>query len=214
MKLGTSDALGRATTGELLKRQWSRLAALFGGFVAKWGDGNFQTYGSIAALPEMRRPDGRPYHVESIGRVARRLAEEGVIESKRVHPGQAIPSVAAKHRSSHGVTLKRFRWEAIEQKNPFNRRERRQQRQAQAALLRERGELVGAPAREYGRPRYSAAPASSPSSPPVSRATREPAARSEQASGRAAAPPAPMTRAETQAAIDAALAALERPPPD
>lgn len=139
-KLGSWDHAARIATGELARRGWPRLASLVGGHVASFGDVCWQTDASLAAATTIRRPDGRPYHPESIARSRRQLRDAGLITSQRVFVGGKLPS--AKWRSARGTTLKTFLWKAVEQKNPFNRRERRQRRQEQARETREKGDAM------------------------------------------------------------------------
>lgn len=135
---GSWDHAERLAIGELARKGWSRLASLVGGHVASFGDVCYQTDARLAE--KLRRPDGRAYHVESIARCRRQLRDAGVITSERVHVGAKLPN--AKYRSSRGTTVKTFLWRAIEQKNPFSRREQRQRRQQQAAATRAVGDAV------------------------------------------------------------------------
>jgi hypothetical protein len=117
---GSNPHSARIATGELARQGWPRLASLVGGVCwrtdARLGDG-------------INRPDGRRYHPESIARVRRQLRDAKIITSERVFVGGKIPSLKAKFTSSRGTTVKTFNWRAIEQKNPFTRRERRIKRQ-------------------------------------------------------------------------------------
>lgn len=135
---GSWDHAERLAAGELVRKGWSRLAALVGGHVASFGDVCYQTDARLAE--KLRRPDGRAYHVESIARCRRQLRDAGVITSQRVHVGEKMPN--ARFRSAHGTTLKTFLWRAIGEKNPFSRREQRQRRQHQAAATRAAGDVV------------------------------------------------------------------------
>jgi len=136
---GSWDHAERLAIGELTRKGWSRLAALVGGHVASFGDVCYQTDARLAE--KLRKPNGRGgYHPESIARVRRKLRDAGVITSERVFVGAKLPN--AKFRSSRGTTLKTFIWRAVEQKNPFSRREQRQRRQQQAAATRAVGDAV------------------------------------------------------------------------
>jgi len=137
--LGSQQHAARIATGELLRLGWSRLEALVGGYIASFGAVCWQTDARLCEV--LRRPDGRPYHVESIARARRKLRDAGIITSLRVFVGGKIPSLKAKWTSSRGTTVKSFNWRAIEQKDPHTRRERRITRQEQARLSREAGEL-------------------------------------------------------------------------
>jgi len=140
---GSWDQAERIAMSELLKKGWSRLAALVGGHVASFGDVCYQTDARLAE--KLRRPDGRAYHVESIARCRRQLRDAGVITSERVHVGAKLPN--ARWRSSRGTTIKTFIWRSITQKNPFSRRAQRQRRQQQAAATRAAGDAVAQKAR-------------------------------------------------------------------
>lgn len=135
---GSWDHAERLAIGELTRRGYSRLTALVGGHVASFGDVCYQTDTRLAE--KLRRPDGRAYHPESIARCRRSLRDAGVITSERVFVGAKLPN--AKWRSSRGTTLKTFNWRAVEQKNPFSRRQQRQKRQEQAAATRATGDAV------------------------------------------------------------------------
>jgi hypothetical protein len=136
---GSNPHAARIATGELARQGWPRLAALVGGHIASFGDVCWQTDARLSE--ELRRPDGRRYHPESIARSRRKLRDAKIITSERVFVGGKIPSVKARWVSSRGTTVKTFNWLAIEQKNPFTRRERRIKRQEQARVSREAGEL-------------------------------------------------------------------------
>lgn len=145
--LGSNDSAKRQATGALLAMGKSRLAALVGGHVASFGDMCWQTDAKLADV--LRRPDGRKYHRESIGRVRRQLRDEGLITSRRIGPNRKIDSALAKYRTPRGTTEKRFLWPAVGLKNPFSRQQRRTLRMQQAAEMRRRGDLVRA------QPRHS-----------------------------------------------------------
>ncbi len=111
-----------------------------GGYIASFGDVCWQT---DAALSEViTHEDGRGYHPESIARSRRKLRDANVISSVRIFVNGKIPSIHAKWRSARGTTVKSFNWRALEQKNPFSRRERRLHRQEQARTAREAGEFA------------------------------------------------------------------------
>lgn len=75
---------------------------------------DFQTDRQIQG--EIARPDGRPYHRESIGRKRRELAKRGILSSRRVYPGATMPG--ARWRSSHGTTIKAVLWAALKLQQP------------------------------------------------------------------------------------------------
>lgn len=142
-KLGSSLHAARVATGVLLEKGWSRLESLVGGHVASFGESCWQTDTKLSEV--LQRPDGRGYHPESIARSRRKLRDAGVISSQRVFVNGLMPTHAKHKRSSRGTTIKAFNWRAIEQKNPFSRRERRLLRFEQARAAKEAGELVKPP---------------------------------------------------------------------
>jgi hypothetical protein len=142
--LGSSQHAADIARGRLLDRGWPRLASAVGGHVASFGDSCWQTDARLSEV--LKRPDGRRYHPESIARARRQLRDAGILSSTRVFVGGLLPTSARHKRSSRGTTIKAFNWRAIEQKNPFSRRERRLKRQEQARELREAGELQKPPA--------------------------------------------------------------------
>ena len=151
----------RVATGELARRGYTRLESLIGGYIASFGDSCWVTDRKLVeALP--RRPDGRTYHPESGARSRRRLRDDGVISSVRVFVGGLLPTSARHKRSSRGTTIKVFNWRAIEQKNPFSRRERRLKRQEQARELRDAGELQKPPAPRHVSARAIVDPVQTP----------------------------------------------------
>lgn len=142
--LGSREHAARLATGELARQGWARLASLVGGEIAGVGESCWRTYRRLSEV--IRRPDGRSYHLESIARACRELRDAGLMTSRRVFVGGLLPTKAKHKTSSRGTTIKAFNWRAIDQKNPFNRRERRLCRQRQALELRAAGELQKPPA--------------------------------------------------------------------
>jgi hypothetical protein len=140
--LGSSEHAERLAIGALAKRGWPRLASLVAGQIASFGDSCWLTDARLGE--SIQRSDGRPYHTESIARVRRQLRDAKIIESTRVLPNGALPTQAKYGHSTRGTTIKRFNWAAIEQKNPFNRRERRNRRIEQAVTARAAGDIVRA----------------------------------------------------------------------
>lgn len=193
-------------TGKLARLGWSHLAARIGGRIAQF-DCNFETYGALREI--ILRPDGKQYHVESIGRVARGLARAGVVKHQRVFMG--VKPTGAKYASARGTTNKTFNWRAVTEKNPLNRRQRRLARQQQAAVLRNAGALVPAPRcattqRESGRPQHSVPP--TPAAPAdLAEVISKTSAALERSWSRQAA-------AERPGPVPLPSAAAERPPPD
>lgn len=160
------EAADRAA-GALSRLGWPRLASAIGGRIAQF-DCNFETYTKLRRI--ILRPDGKAYHRESIGRVCRQLRNAGLVKSERVMMGAKMPG--ARHASARGTTLKTFNWRAIFEKNPMSRRQRRQARQQQAAVLRAAGELVPPAPRchtrtqQPGSARYSASATTAPAPAP------------------------------------------------
>jgi hypothetical protein len=159
---GSNPHAARIATGELARQGWPRLASLIGGHVASFGDICWQT--DVRLSEELRRPDGRRYHPESIARARRKLRDAKIITSERLFVGGKIPSLKARWVSSRGTTVKTFNWRAIEQKNPFSRREQRIKRQEQARISREVGELR-TPAPRYVSARAIVEPVRMPAPP-------------------------------------------------
>lgn len=205
--LGSSQHAARVATGELARAGWPRLASLVGGHVASFGDSCWQTDSRLSEV--LKRPDGRRYHPESIARARRQLRDDGIISCARVFVGGLLPTSARHKRSSRGTTIKAFIWRAIEQKNPFSRRERRLKRQEQARELRDAGELQKPPAPRHTSARAIVEPVHMPTpqlDPELERIIgtaralterrqelerRASDARSEQVSGQASAPERP-----------------------
>jgi hypothetical protein len=135
-----------------------KIGAHYGGF---GGASCWQT--DVAVSKVVRRADGRAYHIESIGRARRRLAQRGLLQSRRVFAGQRLPG--AKWPSSHGTTDKRLLWSKLGLRNPVTKREQREIRARQRANQRayEVGAVLGS-ARDANQerapstaPRHSAA---------------------------------------------------------
>lgn len=107
---------------------------------------DWQTYKAISE--EIRRPDGRPYHRESIGRKFRELAARGRITSRRVMPGGALPKRAKFERTGHGTTVKVVQWRAFSLAPPRVRgervREARRQRATEPKRFLTAAETLGA----------------------------------------------------------------------
>ena len=204
---GSNPHAARIATGELARQGWPRLASLVGGHIASFGGVCWQTDARLSE--EIRRPDGRRYHPESIARCRRKLRDAKIITSERVFVGGKIPSVKAKWTSSRGTTVKTFNWRAIEQKNPFSRIEQRLKRQDQARASREAGELrTRAPryvsARAIVEPKRMPTP---PLDPELARIIGEARTQSERRQERKAAP-VPSEH------VSGCELAPERPPPE
>jgi hypothetical protein len=149
--LGSSQFAAKVAAGALANRNWPKLASLIGGQIASFGESCWLTDARLREL--IKAEVGREYHPESIGRARRQLRDANVIQCERVFPNGKLPTHAKYKRSTHGTTIKTFNWKAIEQKNPFSRRERRLRRMEQAAAARELGEIV------RDTPRHASVPA-------------------------------------------------------
>jgi hypothetical protein len=62
---------------------------------------------------ELTKPNGLRYHRESIGRVRRQLTRGGVLNARRIMPGQSLPAGARFGRSSHGCVIKSIAWAGL-----------------------------------------------------------------------------------------------------
>jgi hypothetical protein len=141
------------------------LAAQIVTYVAAFGEVCWQT--DVVLHGVLRRPDGRPYHVESIGRSRRALARHGLLTSERVSPGEALHK-KARHKSAHGTTRKSAVWSALGIRAP-TRGERRRARLAQdrgAAYASRGAGCSSTPEAARSRPRYSAPVGPPPPMPP------------------------------------------------
>jgi hypothetical protein len=203
------DAAAERASGAVLRLGWSRLASLVAGQIARF-DCNFETYRGLGTV--IARSVGRRYHHESIGRLVREMARAGIVKHGRVMLGQKPEG--AKFASARGTTNKIFNWRAVLEKNPLSRRQRRLARQKQAIALRAAGELVKplpscAAPRDSSRPRYSAPPpptTSTPAPPADLAETMDTARRALERRGWAAGEHAGPDPVRSSAA--------ERPPPD
>jgi len=161
------DAAAERASGAMIRLGWSRLASQVAGQIARF-DCNFETYRSIGS--QIGKLVGRRPHPESVGRLVREMARAGIVKHGRVMLGQKPEG--AKYASARGTTNKTFNWRAVLEKNPLSRRQKRLARQQQAAVLRERGELVKplpscAAPRDSSRPRHSAPPTPYTPAPPA-----------------------------------------------
>lgn len=82
---------------------------------------NFQTDAQVQG--EIKRPDGRHYHRESIGRKRRELTRAGMLSSQRYYPGAKPPG--AKFRTAHGCVATFVVWRALRVTPPMLRGARR-----------------------------------------------------------------------------------------
>lgn len=112
----------------------TRLEAAYLGHVAGWGGVCWQTDATVQM--ELRRPDGKPYHRESIARARRFTRDRGLLRSQRIFMGGAIPDPRARWSSSRGTTFNVVQWRELGIKNPMSRAERRRKRMELAAKER------------------------------------------------------------------------------
>lgn len=113
----------------------TRLEQAYLGHVASWGGVCWQTDATVQS--ELRRPDGKRYHVESIARARRFARDRGLLKSERIFMGGKIPDPRAKFTSSRGTTFNVVQWRQLGIKNPMSRAERRSKRMALAARDRD-----------------------------------------------------------------------------
>lgn len=210
--LGSCDDAARRAAGALIELGWSRLAAAVGGEVARFGGINWQTDARLQQA--IKRPDGKPYHRESIARARRWLRDAGLISSTRIMMGEVIPG--AKYnggRSTRGTTLKTFHWKALQLKNPFSRREQKRLRVEQTKASRAAGALVPAAPRHSSPVRSAEAPGATPRRYQLDPETEQLIRKAREASeARAARQQAGAAASTGPAPVRAA--APERPPPD
>lgn len=121
-KIGSCDHAAEVAARAFLAAGATLLGVKLAAYVASFGGVNWQTDVTIGR--SIARPDGRPYHVESIGRVRRELARRGLLRSRRVMPGE-VPHERAKFSSSHGTTAKSIAWRELGVRNPLARGARR-----------------------------------------------------------------------------------------
>jgi hypothetical protein len=110
---GSHDHAASVAARRALDAGYTRLGIALITHVASRGV-NFQTDAEIQG--EIRRPDGRAYHRESIGRMRRLVTERGALSAKRLYPGQRPPG--AKFRTSHGVVVTTVVWGALRVADP------------------------------------------------------------------------------------------------
>lgn len=143
-KPGSCEHAAEVAARAFLAAGATLLGVKLAAYVASFGGVNWQT--DVTVQRAIVRPDGKPYHVESIGRVRRELDRRGWFRSLRVHPGQR-PHDKAKFTSSHGTTAKSIIWSALGVRNPMRRGDRVRARASQEKA--DKPELSA-------RPRYSA----------------------------------------------------------
>lgn len=109
----------------------TRLEAAYLGHVASWGGVCWQTDATVQG--ELKRPDGKPYHRESIARARRFARDRGLLRSERIFMGGKIPDPRAKFSSARGTTFNVVQWRQLGIKNPMSRAESRRKRMELAA---------------------------------------------------------------------------------
>jgi hypothetical protein len=122
-KPGSHDHAASIAARRALEAGLTRLGIALVTHVAARGT-NFQT--DVVLQDEIRRPDGRAYHRESIGRKRRELTRAGYLSAQRIFPGQRPPG--ATYRTSHGVVATKVLWEAFRVSAPTLRGARRAER--------------------------------------------------------------------------------------
>lgn len=126
MSGGSAERAAEMAARAFLEAGRTNLESKIGAHVASFGANCFQTDVTVQGM--IRRPDGKSYHRESIGRARRNLAAAGLMHSSRVHVGEmpkAVNGVAARFRSAHGTTNKWINWAKLGIKNPVSRAEAR-----------------------------------------------------------------------------------------
>ena len=123
-KPGSHDHAASVAARKALEAGYTRLGIALVTHVASRGR-NFQTDSQIR--DEIRRPDGRHYHRESIGRKRREITRAGGFSAKRLYPGQRPPG--AKFRTSHGCVVTTVVWQALRVSPPMLRGARTLERQ-------------------------------------------------------------------------------------
>lgn len=164
-KPGSHDHAAAVAARRALDAGLTRLGIAFVTHVASRGV-NFQTDDQVR--DEIKRPDGRAYHRESIGRKRRELTRAGMLSARRLYPGQRPPG--AKFRTPHGCVVTAVVWQALRVTAPMLRgartlerqRVRRERRQSSTPIpAGELGELAEQWLREQG-----SAPPPRPKPPP------------------------------------------------
>lgn len=106
-------------------------------------DGCFNTTVELSQAEDIRRPDGRPYHPEHLGRCNRQLAAAGLIDHTRIAPG-VKPNKRANRGTSHGTTLNVVNWSALfGKRRPALRNERRKAAAEHRRKRKRERELAG-----------------------------------------------------------------------
>lgn len=123
--VGSSDHAAEVAARAFLDRGCTNLECKIAAHVASFGGVCWQTDRKLQE--QLRRPDGNPYHRESIGRARRQLSRMGLLRSRRIYPGQK-PDPKARFASAHGTTANAIAWREIGIRNPLTRGERRRAR--------------------------------------------------------------------------------------
>lgn len=138
-KPGSHDHAADVAARRALDAGLTRLGIAIVTHVASRGV-NFQNDKEVQG--EIKRPDGRRYHSESIGRKRRELIRGGFLDGKRFYPGQRPPG--AKYRTGKGVVATSVLWEAFRVRTPTARGARTRERQAIRRELRRQSKPIPA----------------------------------------------------------------------
>jgi hypothetical protein len=134
--VGPDELAKSRATAAALDAGCTTLEAKIVGHVASWGGACWQTDGTLQEV--LRRPDGRPYHRESIARCRRWLRDRGFLTSQRLYMGAKIEHARARFPVGAGTTFKTVIWKRLDLRNPMTRAERRRRRVEQAQAEREK----------------------------------------------------------------------------
>ena len=134
--VGPEEVAKSRATAAALDIGCTALEAKVVGHTASWGGACWQTDGTLQEV--IRRPDGRPYHRESIARARRNLRDRGILTSVRLFMGAKIDHHRARFPVGAGTTFKTVVWKQLDIRNPMNRAERRRRRMEQAQAEREK----------------------------------------------------------------------------
>src|SRR5438876_8985362 len=122
MKPGSHERAAEIIARALLRAGATNLELKLATEIASYGDHCFLT--DVAMRSVLKKHDGSPYHVGSIGRSRRLMSRRGWIGSERVLPLQKPKG--ARWESRYGTTNKWVGWKALGLKNPLTRGERRE----------------------------------------------------------------------------------------
>lgn len=149
---GWFEERGKAAADALIRRGYKGLAVLVARICASYPWDCILTYDKIAEA--IANWYGRKPHRESIGRVARLLARQGLLTSHRVMPGQPLPGLG--FLSAHGTTAKDFPFRRLGERDPIPQNHRRRVRRELRARHRPAAvEYTQVPESAIAGPKYS-----------------------------------------------------------